>query len=86
MRMSGSPKLILDPSSGGRQATPRAVPGKDNAMRKLMAVLALCLMVSVPSFGAEHVVTHSAKVVGKDSYKTAKYSVKETGKVLKFVF
>jgi hypothetical protein len=55
-------------------------------MKKLMAVLALCLAVSVPSFGAEHVVTHSAKVVGKDTYRATKFSVKETGKALKFLF
>jgi hypothetical protein len=85
MRMSGSLKLgsgIPAPAAG----EPLYAPGKDKDMRKLMAVLALCLTVSVPSFGAEHVVTRSAKVVGKDSYKAAKYSVKETGKVLKFVF
>lgn len=55
-------------------------------MKKLIAVLAFCLAVSGPSFGAEHLVSHSAKVVGKDSYKATKYSVKETGKFLKFVF
>lgn len=55
-------------------------------MKKLIAVLALCLAVSVPSFGAEHVVTRSAKAVGKDTYKVAKYSVKGTAKVLKFLF
>lgn len=55
-------------------------------MKKLMVVLAFCLVVSVPSFGAEHVVTRSARVVGKDTYKAAKYSVKKTGKFLKFMF
>lgn len=60
--------------------------GKEEDMRKLMTVLALCLAVAVPSFGSEHVITHSAKIVGKDSYKAVKYSAKETGKVLKFLF
>jgi uncharacterized GH25 family protein len=55
-------------------------------MKKLLALLAVCLAVSVPSFGAEHLVSRSAKVAGKDSYKAAKYSVKETGKFLKFMF
>jgi uncharacterized GH25 family protein len=55
-------------------------------MKRLLVVLAFCLAVSAPSFGAEHVVTHSAKVAGKDTYKAAKYSVKKTGKFLKFVF
>jgi hypothetical protein len=59
---------------------------KDEDMKRLMVVVAVCLAVSVPSFAAEHVVTHSAKVAGKDTYKAAKYSVKETGKFLKFVF
>lgn len=55
-------------------------------MKKLIAELALCLAVSVPSFGAEHVVTGSAKAAGKGTYKAAKVSVKETGKALKFLF
>jgi len=55
-------------------------------MKKLIAVLALCLTASVPSFGAEHVITHSAKAAGKGTYKAAKYSAKETGKLLKFLF
>lgn len=55
-------------------------------MKKLMAVLTICLGVSLPSFGAEHVVSHSAKVVGKSTAKAAKVSVKETGKALKFLF
>jgi hypothetical protein len=55
-------------------------------MKKLIAVFALCLAVSAPSFGADHVVSRSAKAVGKGTYKAAKYSVKETGKTLKFLF
>jgi uncharacterized GH25 family protein len=55
-------------------------------MKKLLVLLAICLSVSVPSFAAEHIVSHSAKAAGKDTYKAAKYSVKETGKFLKFVF
>jgi hypothetical protein len=52
-------------------------------MKKLIAVLALCLAVGGASFGAEHVVTHSAKVAGKGTYKVTKATVKGTGKVLK---
>lgn len=55
-------------------------------MKKLIAVLALCLALSAASFGAEHVVTHSVKEAGKGTYKAAKVSVKETGKALKFLF
>ena len=55
-------------------------------MRKLMTVFVLCLAVSVPSFGAEHVVSHSVKTASKDTYKAAQYSAKATGKFLKFVF
>lgn len=55
-------------------------------MKKLLAVVALCFAVSVPSFGAEHVVTRSAKAVAKGTYKAAKVSVKDTGKALKFFF
>lgn len=61
-------------------------PGKEEAMKNLIAVLALCLAASVPSFGAEHVITHSAKAVGKGTCKAAKYSAKETGRFLKFLF
>ena len=55
-------------------------------MKKLIAVLALCLAASVPSFGVEHVVTRSAKAVGKGTYKAAKVSVKGTVKFVKFMF
>ena len=59
-------------------------------MKKLLALLALSLCISVPSFGADHLGTHSAKVAGKESYKAAKFSAKETahaGKALgKFLF
>jgi len=58
-------------------------------MKKVLALVALALCVSDPSFGAD-VVGHSAKVAGKDSYKAAKVSAKETGKagkaVAKFLF
>lgn len=54
-------------------------------MKKLVAVLAFCLAVGGASFGAEHVVTHSAKVAGKGTYKVTKATVKGTGKALKFI-
>jgi hypothetical protein len=56
---------------------------KGDVMKKLIAVFALCLAVGSASFGAEHVVTHSAKVAGKGTYKVTKATVKGTGKVLK---
>jgi hypothetical protein len=56
---------------------------KGNIMKKLIAVLAFCLAVGGASFGAEHVVTHSAKVAAKGTYKATKATVKGTGKVLK---
>ena len=55
-------------------------------MKKVIAVLAFCLAVGGASFGAEHVVTHSAKVAAKGSYKAAKGSVKGAGKALKLMF
>jgi len=59
-------------------------------MKKLIALGALSLCMATPSFGAEHLVTHSAKDAGKDTYKAMAYSAKETGKAgkafLKFVF
>jgi hypothetical protein len=59
---------------------------KGDAMKKLIAVLAVCLAVGGASFGAEHIVTHSAKVAGKGTYKAAKVTVKGTGKALKLMF
>jgi hypothetical protein len=59
---------------------------KGHVMKKLIAVLAFCLAVGGASFGAEHVVTHSAKVAGKGTYKATKATVKGTGKVLKHMF
>ena len=58
-------------------------------MKKLLALAALALCMSVPSFGAD-VVGHSVKAAGKDTYKAAKVSAKDTGKagkaVVKFLF
>ena len=47
-------------------------------MKKLIALVALSLCTAAPSFGAEHVLTHSGKVAAKDSYKAAKFSAKAT--------
>ena len=52
-------------------------------MKKLIAVLAFCLAVGGASSGTEHVVTHTAKVASKGTYKVTKATVKGTGKVLK---
>ena len=58
-------------------------------MKKLVILVALSLCMVAPSFGAD-VVGHSAKVVGKDTYKVAKVSARETGKagkaIVKFLF
>jgi hypothetical protein len=58
-------------------------------MKKLISLCVFALCVSAPSFGAEHLLSHSAKVVGRDSYKVTTSSVKDIGKggyaVLKFV-
>ena len=58
-------------------------------MNKLFAVIVLALSVSVPSFGGQHVVTRSAKVAGKGTYKAAKVSAKgadKTAKAIKKLF
>jgi hypothetical protein len=58
-------------------------------MKKLLILLSLSLCMTAPSFGTD-VVGHSAKMAGKDTYKVAKVSAKETGKagkaVVKFLF
>ena len=56
---------------------------KGDVMKKLITVLAFCLAVGGASFGAEHVVTRSAKGAAKGTYKATKATVKGTGKVLK---
>jgi hypothetical protein len=60
---------------------------KETSMKKLLALgfLTLSLAMSAPSFAAEHVISRPAKSVGKDSYKAARYSAKETGKATKSV-
>ncbi len=49
-------------------------------MKKFFTLVVLSLSISLPSFAAEHVVSHSAKVAGKDSYKAATFSAKKAGK------
>jgi len=49
-------------------------------MKKVSALVVLSLCMAAPSFGVEHVVARSAKVVGKDSYKVAAVSAKNAGK------
>lgn len=62
---------------------------KGGNMKRHLALVALALCMSAPSFGAD-VVGHSAKTAGKETYKAAKVSVKDTGKagkaVVKFLF
>ena len=59
-------------------------------MKKLISLGILALCASAPTFAAEHVLSHSAKTVGKASYKVTKTSVDDLGKggdkVLKSVF
>ena len=59
---------------------------KGDVMKKLIAVLAFCLAVGGASFGAEHVVTRSAKGAAKSTYKVTRTTVKGTGKALKLMF
>jgi len=58
-------------------------------MKKLFVLVTLALCMSASSFGA-NVVGRSTKVAGKDTYKVAKASAKDTGKatiaVVKFLF
>ena len=59
-------------------------------MKRLITLGVLSLCMAIPSFGAEHVVTHSAKIASKDTYKAVACATKETGKAgksfLKVVF
>jgi len=62
---------------------------KGGDMKRHLALVALALCMSAPSFGAD-VVGHTAKTAGKETYKAAKVSAKDTGKagkaVAKFLF
>jgi hypothetical protein len=66
----------------------RSLPGGN--MKKLISLFVFAVCVSAPSFGAEHILSRSAKVVGKDSYKVTKTSLEDLGKggdtVVKFIF
>ena len=53
-------------------------------MKNLFALVALTLCMSIPSFAGD-VVGHSAKAVGKNTYKAAKVSAKDAGKAGKAV-
>jgi hypothetical protein len=64
----------------------QSVPRRHETMKKLFALVVLSLSISLPSYGAEHVVSHSAKVAGKDSYKAATYSAKGVGKAGKAIW
>ena len=59
-------------------------------MKKLIGLITFALAVSASSFAAEHLVSHSAKFLGKQSYKVIKAPVTDFGKggdkLLKFVF
>jgi hypothetical protein len=51
--------------------------GKGETMNKPIAFVVLSLCMSALSFGAEHLVTHSVKVVGNDSSKQRKSQRKQ---------
>jgi hypothetical protein len=59
---------------------------KGKNMKKLLALVVLCLSVSAPSFGAEHLVGRSARFAGRESFKAAKFTAKSGETVVKFVF
>ena len=58
-------------------------------MKNIFAVVVLAMCMAVPSF-ASNVVGHSVNVTGKETYKAAKVSAKDTAKaskaVVKFLF
>jgi hypothetical protein len=85
MPMSGSLKVDSGISVPASDKPLHAQYSERIPMKKLITVFAVCLSLSLPSFGAEHLVSRSAKAAGKDTYKVTKYSVKKTGKVLKSV-
>jgi hypothetical protein len=73
----------------GKKAPTHSREKKGGNMKNVLAVVVLAICVAVPSFAAD-VVGHSVKVTGKETYKAAKVSAKDTGKagkaVVKFLF
>ena len=59
-------------------------------MKKLITLCAFALCVSAPSFAAEHILSRSAKAVGRATDKVTKVTVADTAKAadatVKFVF
>ena len=49
-------------------------------MKKASALVILSLCMATPLFGGEHVVTHTTKVVSKDSHKAVVVSAKRCWK------
>ena len=49
-------------------------------VKKLSALAVFSLCMAAPSFAAEHLVTRSIKVAGKDSYQAVTVSAKDAGK------
>ncbi len=87
MSMRGLLKLGSRTSlfTGKKDAT-HSKENKVGSMKKLFAVAVLAMCVAVPSFAAEHVVGHSVKVTGKETYKAAKDTGKAGKAVVKFLF
>jgi hypothetical protein len=53
-------------------------------MKKVFAVVFLALFATLPSFGAGHVVTRSAKAAAKESVKAAEYSTAKAANAAKY--
>ena len=45
-------------------------------MKKLVTLVVLSVCTSAPSFGTEHLLSHSTKIAADDSYKAAKFTAK----------
>jgi len=87
MLMRGVPNLGPRAFTLGARSK-RATHGqktKGGNMKKLLALIALALCMSAPSFGAD-VVGHSVKAAGKGTYKVAKDTGKAGKAVAKFLF
>ena len=54
-------------------------------MKKLLTLAVLCMAMVSPSFGAEHLATHSVKFVGHKSYQAVKDVSHASFKVVKFL-
>jgi len=76
---------MLNPILAGKRDATHSTEKGGEKMKKLFALALLALSMTIPSFGAEHVVSRSAKAAGKEAYRAAKLSARKADKAGKAI-